>query len=81
MEENYFTTQQLAYFNGEFGSRAYIAINNVIYDVTESTLWKFGRHQVIHQAGKDLTEAIKDAPHGEEIVKKFPIVGLLLEDE
>ena len=81
MEENYFTIQQLAYFNGEYGAPAYIAVNGVIYDVTESALWKFGRHQVIHLAGKDLTEELKDAPHGEDLLKKFRVVGFLLDEE
>lgn len=81
MEENYLTTQQLSYFNGEYGARAYIAFNGAIYDVTESTFWQFGRHQGNHQAGTDLTEELNDAPHGEDIIKKFPIVGYLLEDE
>jgi predicted heme/steroid binding protein len=81
MEENYLTTQQLAYFNGEYGARAYIAFEGVIYDVTESSFWQFGRHQGNHQAGMDLTDELNDAPHGEEIIKKFPIVGYLLEDD
>jgi len=29
-------------------------------------------------AGADLTEALKRAPHGEELIKKFPIVGILV---
>ena len=81
MEENYLTIQQLAYFNGEYGAPAYIAVNGVIYDVSASNLWKFGRHQVIHLAGMDLSEELKDAPHGEEILKKFSVVGFLLDEE
>ena len=34
-------------------------------------------HQALHNAGKDLTEALKEAPHGEEFIKKFPVVGYL----
>ena len=81
MEEKYFTSQQLAYFNGEYGSPAYIAVDGVVYDVSVSDLWKFGRHQVIHLAGKDLTEELKDAPHGEDMLSKFEVVGYLLDEE
>ena len=81
MEGNYLTSQQLSYFNGEYGAPAYIAVDGVIYDVTESDLWKFGRHQVIHLAGRDLTEELKDAPHGENILKTFRLVGYLLDEE
>jgi len=31
----------------------------------------------VHKAGQDLTEALKEAPHSEELLKKFPIVGEL----
>jgi predicted heme/steroid binding protein len=81
MEESYFTSKQLRYYNGEYGAPAYIAVNGVVYDVTQSNLWKFGRHQVIHVAGKDLTIELKEAPHGEKIIRTFPVVGYLLEDE
>lgn len=34
-----------------------------------------------HHAGCDLTEALKDAPHGPNMLDKFPIVGELLDSE
>ena len=55
----------------------YIAYNGKVYDVSTSFLWKDGRHQAIHTAGTDLTEALKQAPHSEEVLKRFPIVGVL----
>ena len=81
MDGTYLTHQQLQYFNGEYAAPAYIAVDGVIYDVSKSKHWKFGRHHVIHLAGRDLTEELKDAPHAEEIIKNFPIVGFLLENE
>ncbi len=37
-----------------------------------------GKHQAMHLAGEDLVDFLKDAPHGEEFIKKFPIVGILI---
>ena len=43
------------------------------------TLWEGGIHQGLHDAGKDLTEAMDEAPHGPEIFKDYPVVGTLKE--
>ena len=59
--------------NGNF----LIAYKNKIYDVSESQLFKFGLH-FNHEAGNDLTELLIDAPHGEEVLKKFPVIGKLI---
>lgn len=32
-------------------------------------------HHATHQAGCDLTEALRQAPHGHDLLDKFPIVG------
>ncbi|RYG58516.1 cytochrome b5, partial [archaeon] len=49
----------------------------LIYDVTESRLWKNGKHYE-HWAGQDLTDELKDAPHAEGVFEKFKIVGKLV---
>ena len=72
-----FTREELKEFNGKSGKPAYIAYRGKVYDVTESFLWKGGRHQALHEAGEDLTEGLKEAPHGEEFILKFPVVGLM----
>jgi len=72
-----FTEEELAQYDGRNGNPVYIGYKGKVYDVSNSFLWKGGRHQVFHSAGMDLTDALKQAPHGEEILKKFPIVGLL----
>jgi predicted heme/steroid binding protein len=74
-----FTLKDLAKYNGKNGKPAYVAYNRRVYDVTNSFLWKDGRHQVLHNAGTDLTTAIKQAPHGRDILAKFPMVGILQE--
>ncbi len=74
------TSEELAQYDGKNGRPAYVAIDSIIYDVTQSRLWRGGEHDPSHgkaTAGRDLTEIIKDAPHGREHLEKFPVVGSL----
>ncbi|UPT78457.1 2-oxoacid:acceptor oxidoreductase subunit alpha [Sulfurovum sp. XGS-02] len=71
------TLEKLKQFNGQNKQKAYIAYKGNIYDVTESPLWENGTHQNVHEAGVDLTDALADAPHAEEVFKKFQIVDTL----
>ena len=71
-----FTRKELAGYDGS-GGIAYIAYEGKVYDVSPSFLWQKGKHQVIHRAGADLTEALKSAPHGPELLARFPVVGRL----
>ena len=74
-----FTAKDLAQHNGKNGKPAYVAYKGKVHDVTNSFLWKDGRHQVLHSAGTDLTMAIEQAPHSGDILAKFPVVGILQE--
>ncbi|HHS97467.1 MAG TPA: cytochrome B5 [Chloroflexi bacterium] len=76
-----FTLEDLARYDGKDGQPAYIAYGGRVYDVSESFLWQGGRHQVLHDAGTDLTAALDQAPHGEDLLERFPIVGLLIGSE
>jgi predicted heme/steroid binding protein len=70
---------ELAAFNGENGQPAYVAVDGVIYNLTNSKLWKEGQHNGF-QAGADLTSAIKEkSPHGVGKLDGIPIVGKLVE--
>lgn len=72
-----FTKAKLSKYNGKNGMPIFIAYQGKVYDVSLSFLWKTGKHQVLHQAGLDLTEDLKTAPHGTEMFEKFPVVGIL----
>jgi len=61
-------------FDGKSTSPAYIAFKDKVYDMTALKLWKNGIHMK-HQAGHDLTDSIKKAPHGVEKLEGLPIVG------
>jgi len=72
-----FTEKELKKYDGREGRKAYVACCGNIYDVTDSFLWKDGKHQVIHLAGKDLTEELKAAPHGIDLLNRVPVAGRL----
>jgi len=70
------TPEQLSAFDGKEGRPAYIAYKGLIYDITNSRLWKSGAHMMKHHAGNDLTGVLKLAPHGEDKVLAMPQVGM-----
>lgn len=71
--------EALSAFNGKDGQPAYIAVDGVIYDVTEVSFWKNGDHNGF-EAGRDLTEEIKNiSPHGVSKLRGLPVVGNLVE--
>ncbi|GJQ37086.1 MAG: hypothetical protein JETCAE01_30960 [Anaerolineaceae bacterium] len=53
---------------GERGSRMWIALNGIVYDVTDCPKWRTGLHEFLHFPGQDLTGEIIDAPHKEEVL-------------
>lgn len=73
---NSFSKSALALRNGQDKEEIWIAFRGIIYDVSESRLWRNGKHYE-HWAGQDLTEELKDAPHSKDVFKKFKIVGKL----
>lgn len=72
-----FTEEELAQYDGKDGNPVYVAFKGKVYDVSGSFLWKDGTHQVYHSAGTDLTEALEQAPHGGDILERFPVIGVL----
>ncbi len=74
-----FTAEELSQYDGKDGRKCYFAYKGRVYDVSDSFLWKRGEHQVFHEAGRDLTEAMENAPHGDDFIKRFPVVGELIE--
>lgn len=69
-----FTSEDLHVFDGKEGRKSYVAVGGTVYDVTESRLWKNGKH-TRHLAGGDMTDMIKQAPHGPEKLDAMPVVG------
>ncbi|MCR9015140.1 cytochrome b5 domain-containing protein [Aquiflexum gelatinilyticum] len=73
-----YTRQQLALRNGQDKPEIWVAYRGEIYDVSDSRLWKNGKHYE-HWAGQDLTDELPDAPHTAEVFRKFKTIGLLTE--
>ncbi len=72
------TLEELAEFNGKDGARAYVAVDGIIYDVTDSAFWKDGAHNGF-EAGKDLTTEIKEkSPHGVAKLDNVKEIGKLV---
>jgi predicted heme/steroid binding protein len=71
-----YTKAQLALRNGQDKPQIWVALHGVIYDVTDSRLWRNGKHYE-HWAGQDLTDELKDAPHTEKVFEKFKAIGRL----
>ena len=72
-----FDLQSLAGFNGANGKPVYIAYHGKVFDVSNSKMWKGGLHMKRHAAASDLSVWLAAAPHGEEVLTRYPQVGIL----
>lgn len=70
------TKQQLSLRNGQDKPEIWVAYLGVVYDVSQSRLWRNGRHYE-HWAGQDLTSELADAPHNKNVFDKFTAIGIL----
>lgn len=72
------TLDQLKQYDGKNGNPAYVAVDGIIYDVTNVKAWKNGEHNG-YSAGNDLTDIIKNkSPHGVKNLEGLTIVGKLV---
>lgn len=73
------TLDQLKQYDGKNGNPAYVAVDGIIYDVSNVSAWKNGEHHG-YSAGNDLTDIIKNkSPHGVKNLEGLPIVGKLID--
>lgn len=70
------SASELSAFDGKDNRPAYVGYKGLIYDVSTSPLFDDGAHYG-HLAGRDLTAAMAGAPHGDELLAPFPVVGKL----
>ncbi len=75
VQVNELTLDDLAKYNGKDGAKAYIAVDGVVYDVTDVPPWAGGIHQDKYQAGIDASSLIEQSPHGKKVLEKLPVVG------
>jgi predicted heme/steroid binding protein/uncharacterized membrane protein len=67
----------LARCDGQEGRPTWFAYQGRIFDASGSKLWQGGRHMGRHPAGRDLTEALAQAPHGADQIQRLPELGRL----
>jgi predicted heme/steroid binding protein len=72
-----FTLQELEQYNGQNGNPAYVAVNGVLYDVTNSGSWPSATHFGLI-AGRDLTPQYTTCHAGSLNLGRLPVVGKLL---
>jgi len=72
------TVDDLILFNGTEDRAVYFAYKGKIYDVSKSEHWMNGTHFSKHRAGTDLTDTLKQAPHGDEKVIAMSQIGKLI---
>jgi predicted heme/steroid binding protein/rubrerythrin len=71
-----FTLSELAQYDGSMGRPAYVAVNGIVYDVSNEATWGGATHFGL-TAGNDLTEQFQGCHGMEEILAKLPRVGIL----
>ena len=69
--------ETLSRSNGKEGNPVCIAYKGRVIDVSKSSLWQTGVHMGRHAAGADLTSEIEAAPHGPEVLDRYPEIGSL----
>jgi predicted heme/steroid binding protein len=76
-----FTLAELAEFDGKGGKPAYVAVDGVVYDVSDSTQWPQGDHSPCDldaAAGKDLSGVLEQSPaRMRALIEAMPVVGTL----
>ena len=70
-----YSAVELQQFDGLEGRPLYIVFKGKIYDLSASKLWPQGKHMGMHTRSQNLSEAIKSAPHGEDNIFRYPLVG------
>lgn len=79
-ESRHFTLEEVQKNDGKEGRPLYLIFRGKVYDVSSSRLWIGGKHMGIHVREESLGETIKNAPHGEETLARFSIVGEVVEN-
>lgn len=75
--EKTFTLEELATYTGKDGTAAYVAVDGVVYDVSNVRKWRNGSHQDGIVAGVDLTNLMSQSPHGLKVLSEAVRVGVL----
>lgn len=72
--ERLFTPEELSRYNGRDGNPAYVAVNGVVYDVTNNAAWGGATHFGL-AAGTDVTSQFASCHAGQPILSELNVVG------
>ncbi|EHI98957.1 cytochrome b5 [Clostridium sp. DL-VIII] len=73
-----FTLEELAQYDGSDGKPTYVAVDGIVYDLSNVSSWSGGSHFGV-KAGKDLTDEFNSHHGMKEILSNIPKVGVLSE--
>lgn len=73
-----FTEAELSMYNGKNGKPAYVAVNGIVYDVTNNAAWGGATHFGL-AAGTDVTSQFASCHAGQPILSKLKAVGKMVE--
>lgn len=73
-----FTEDELSMYNGKDGNPAYVAVDGVVYDVTNNAAWGGATHFGL-VAGTDVTAQFASCHAGQPILSKLKVVGKMVE--
>lgn len=73
-----FTAEELAKYNGQNGSPAYVAAHGKVFDVTNDPYWIKGRKHGI-PVGVDWTDILKETMPHSAAFENLPHIGFLEE--
>jgi predicted heme/steroid binding protein len=75
-ETKEFTISELAQYDGAMGRPAYVAVNGIVYDVSNEATWGGASHFGLI-SGRDLSTQFQSCHNREAILEKLPKVGIL----
>lgn len=78
-EQKVFTISELSKYDGKNGRPAYVAVNGIVYDVTNNPAWAAATHFGL-QAGTDVTAAFASCHANQDILSKLKPVGRLQDE-
>ncbi|BCZ47828.1 hypothetical protein psyc5s11_38950 [Clostridium gelidum] len=79
-QQKEFTLEDLAQYTGRNGYPAYVAIEGIVYDISNSEAWGGGTHFGL-TAGQDLTSQFNSCRGIIDILTNAPKVGILIDEE
>lgn len=72
-----FTLEELQKYNGQDGMPAYVSVDGLVHDVSDSNLWGDGVH-FGNIAGRELTLKYKSCHTGRPRIDEFPVIGYIV---